>query len=215
MKLDQTALRAMRLPLLALVASLLIGAAIVVYSSERLQQEQDRLGQLKTAQAMSQKKVLTSGDENQLILHYSADYQRLARQGFVGSESRINWLDALRTTNQDLKLFGVEYAIEPQQASASAAEPGAQPAADAKGPQLRQTRMKLRLNLLHEGDLMRFFDHLAAQNVGLFSIEDCAMQRIGEVAQNAAPLLPSRVQPHLQADCQLAWFTVDPTEGKQ
>jgi hypothetical protein len=213
MKPDLTALRALRLPLLALAASLLIGAAIVVYSAAQLKQAQDHLGQLKTAQAMSQKKVLTSGDENQLILRYSADYQRLARQGFVGSESRINWLDALRTTNQDLKLFGVEYAIEPQQASASAAEPGAQPVA--KGLQLRQTRMKLRLQLLHEGDLMRFFDHLTAQNVGLFSIEDCAMQRISEVAQSAVPFLPSRVQPYLQAECQLAWFTVDLAEGKQ
>lgn len=219
MKIDKTALRAVRFSLLALAASLLAGTAIVHYSSEMLRQEETRLGQLKTAQAMAQQKVLKSGDENSLITRYLADYRRLERQGFVGNESRINWLDALRTTNQELKLFGVEYVIEPQRAVALPSLPGQEnPSAGqstgGNGPQLRQTAMKLRLNLLHEGDLMRFFDHLAAQNVGLFTVEDCNLKRAGDIAQNSALLLPSRVQPYLQAECQLSWFTVAPAGAK-
>lgn len=214
MKPDKTALRAVRIPLLALAASLAIGAAIVSFSAKLLHQEEMRLGQLKTAQAMAQQKVLKSGDENTLIKRYSVDYQRLVRQGFIGSESRISWLDALRTTNQDLKLFGVEYTVEPQKASPAPAEQGkaGQPSGTG-GLQLRQTNMKLRLKLLHEGDLMRFFDHLAAQNVGVFSIDECSLQRLGEISPNSA-MLAARMQPNLQADCQVSWFTVSPAGAK-
>lgn len=208
MKPVGTALRAVRTPLLVLAISLAISATIVSFSAELRHQEEMRLGQLKTAQAMAQQKVMKSGDEDTLIKRYSVDYQRLVRQGFIGSESRISWLDALRTTNQDLKLFGVEYTVEPQKVSPA-------PAAQGKGGslQLRQTTMKLRLKLLHEGDLMRFFDHLAAQNVGIFSIDECSLQRLGEITPNSA-MLTARVQPNLQADCQVSWFTVSPAGAK-
>lgn len=214
MRLDKTVLRMVRIPLLALAASLATGAAIVSFSAKLLHQEEMRLGQLKTAQAMAQQKVMKSGDENNLIKRYSVDYQRLVRQGFIGNESRISWLDALRTTNHDLKLFGVEYTIEPRHVSLTPADQlkaGQMPGSgDLK---LHQTIMKLRLKLLHEGDLMRFFDHLAAQNVGLFSIDECSLHRLSEIAPNSA-MLAARVQPNLQADCQVSWFTVNPAGGK-
>lgn len=212
MKPDKSALRAVRIPLLALVASLSIGAAIVSFSAKFLHQDETRLGQLKTAQAMAQQKVLKSGDEDTLIKRYSVDYQRLVRQGFIGSESRISWLDALRKTSQDMKLFGVEYTVEPQKASPAPAAQASQPSGTS-GLQLRQTSMKLRLKLLHEGDLMHFFDHLAAQNVGVFSIDECNLYRLSEIAPNSA-MLAARMQPNLQADCQVSWFTVSPAGAK-
>ena len=212
MKPDISALRAVRTPLLALVASLAIGAAIVSFSAKFLQQDEARLGQLKTAQAMAQQKVLKSGDENALIKRYSLDYQRLVRQGFIGSESRISWLDALRKTSQDLKLFGVEYTVEPQKASPAPVSQASQPSGTG-GLHLHQTAMKLRLKLLHEGDLMHFFDHLAAQNVGVFSIDECSLQRLSEISPNSA-ILAARMQPNLQADCQVSWFTVSPAGAK-
>lgn len=214
MKPDKTALRAVRIPLLVLATSLALGAAIVSFSEKWLRQEEVRLGQLKTAQAMAQQKVMKSGDENTLIKRYAGDYQRLVRQGFIGSESRISWLDALRTTNQDLKLFGVEYTVEPQKISPAPAEQGkAGQLPEDGGLQLRQTAMKLRLKLLHEGDLMRFFDHLAAQNVGVFSIDECSLHRLSEISPNSA-MLAARMQPNLQADCQVSWFTVSPAGAK-
>jgi hypothetical protein len=214
MKLVGTALRAVRAPLLVLAISLAISATIVSFSAKLRHQEEMRLGQLKTAQAMAQQKVMKSGDENTLIKRYSVDYQRLVRQGFIGSESRISWLDALRTTNQDLKLFGVEYTVEPQKVSLSpAAQVKTSQSPEGGDLQLRQTNMKLRLKLLHEDDLMRFFDHLAAQNVGIFSIDECSLQRLGEVTPNSATLA-ARMQPNLQADCQVSWFTVSTAGAK-
>jgi hypothetical protein len=214
MKFDHTALRALRTPLLTLAISLAAGAAVTSFSAKLLYQQEMRLGQLKTAQAMAQQKVLKSGDVNNLIKRYSVDYQRLVRQGFIGNESRISWLDALRKTNQDLKLFGVEYMIEPQHVSSMQADQVKTGQTDGAGDlKLRQTIMKIHMKLLHEGDLMRFFDHLAAQNVGVFSIDECSLQRLGETPANS-PLLPAHVQPNLQADCQLSWFTVSPTGSK-
>jgi len=219
MKLDKRTLRALRVPLLALAVSLLLGAAIVAHTQTQLRQEEARLGQLRTAYAMAQQRVMRSGDEKNLIVRYLDDYQRLQEQGFIGTESRIGWLDALRASSDELKLFGVEYAIDPQQASTSVLRQGNNSMSLSSAPgkdglELRQTMMLLRLSLLHEGDLLRFFDHLAAQNVGLFSIESCNLQRIGDLAQNTALLMPTGVQPNLQAECRLAWFTVTSTEAR-
>ena len=61
--------------------------------------------------------------------------------------------------------------------------------------------MTLRFRLLHELDLMRFFDALARQNAGVFLIDQCKVSRIdtGGVI---------RYQPNLQVECDLSWITV-------
>lgn len=50
MKLDRTALRALRTPVLTLAICLAAGATLISFSANLLHQEETRLGQLKTAQ---------------------------------------------------------------------------------------------------------------------------------------------------------------------
>ena len=93
-------------------------------------------------------------------MRYLGAYQQLQKQGFAGEEQRINWLDALRLTNQQADLFGVDYDIGTQKAYPFAA-------ALNPGPiQLRESVMRLRFRLLHEEDLLRFLDLLVAPGRG-------------------------------------------------
>jgi hypothetical protein len=135
-----------------------------------------------------------SGDEKDLIVRYLGSYQQLQKRGFAGDEQRINWLDALRVTNQQADLFGVDYEIGTQKPYAFAASlnPGQ--------VQLRESVMKLRFRLLHEGDLLRFLDLLSRQSAGIYTVDQCTLKRLDTRGV-------IRYQPNLTAECELAWIT--------
>jgi len=108
-------LRALRMPLAVLLMVMLASGALIFYtkrladaSFHQLQQQQN---QLREARIRYQK----SGDEKEIINRYLDDYLRLQKQGFIGTEPRMNWLDGLRIANQQAELFGVEYQIGAQQ----------------------------------------------------------------------------------------------------
>ncbi len=193
-------LRALRMPLVVLVAVLLVSGALVFYSkllvdasNQLLNQQQN---QLREARIRYQK----SGDERELINHYLDDYLRLQKQGFIGTEQRINWLDGLRVANQQAELFGVEYQIGAQHPYTFTAEYNPDNLA------LQQSQMKLNFRLLHEDDLMRFFNILSTKNVGLFHLDQCKLERADS---NATAI---RFQPNLRAECNLTWITLNPAD---
>jgi hypothetical protein len=192
----------LRNPLIALLVVALIGAAIVYYS-ERMevtarQQLSRQQAQLKDARTRLQK----SGDEREIIVRYIDRYRQMERIGYIGDEQRINWLDGLRLANRQADLFGVEYQIGAQKAYAYAA--------DYKPGQLalNQSVMRLRFRLLHEEDLLRFFNALARQGNGLFTIDQCSLKRI-----NSGGII--RYQPNVNAECDLSWITVKVGGGGQ
>jgi hypothetical protein len=190
-------IRSLRGPLLVL-AAILIAAAIVLYYTDSTLEEvmaasAQQQNQLRDARTRLQK----SGDEKDIIVRYVGNYRYLQQLGFVGDEQRINWLDGLRIANQEARLFGVDYQINTQQPYPYASElnPGQLT--------LSQSLMKVNVKLLHENDLLNFLHILAAQNVGVFAVNQCLLSRM-EAANN------TRVQPHLTADCELAWITMKP-----
>ena len=192
--MNQSDFEALRTPLLVLLAVLVAGAGAIFYTDRLVASERQQLlqqqGQLKQAHVRLQK----SGDERDIIVLYLDRYRQLERAGFVGEEQRINWLDGLRLANQQADLFGVDYQIGTQKAYPFAAEfnPGQ--------IELNQSLMQLRFRLLHEGDLLRFFDALARQNAGIFTVDQCLLRRIDTRGV-------IRYQPNVNAECELSWIT--------
>jgi len=191
-------------PLIVFAAVLLAMVAAVKFSSDKALDAQ-RLFSTQEAQLRDASlRVQKSGSEKELIVRYLPGYQQLAALGFVGDEQRINWLDALRVANQKGELFGIDYDISPRRRYplAAALSPGQM--------NIMQSMMKIRLQLLHEGDLARFLELLSNQRTGLFLVDQCTLRR-------SAPTLTMRFQPNLAAECQLSWITarpVDQPEGK-
>jgi len=192
--MNQSDFEALRTPLLVLLAVLVAGAGAIFYTDRLLASERQQFlqqqGQLKQAHVRLQK----SGDERDIIVLYLDRYRQLERAGFVGEEQRINWLDGLRLANQQADLFGVDYQIGTQRIYPFAAEfnPGQ--------IELNQSLMQLRFRLLHEGDLLRFFDALARQNAGIFTVDQCLLRRIDTRGV-------IRYQPNVNAECELSWIT--------
>jgi hypothetical protein len=190
-------LLALRNPVIALILALALGAGFIYYLDQSLTTARRDLAGQQTQLREARTRLQRSGDEKQIIVRYLSNYQYLQRLGFVGDEQRINWLEGLRLSNQQTQLFGVDYQIGAQQPYpyASELEPGQLT--------LQQSLMKISFRLLHEGDLLRFLGTLAKQGVGVFSVNQCVMQRMDTGGS-------IRFQPNLQADCELAWITARP-----
>ena len=192
--MNLTDLQALRNPLLVLFIVLLLAAA-AVYSTEQLKAASERqLAQQRVRLNEARTRLQKSGDEKDIIVRYRDAFRALQRAGFVGEEKRINWLDGLRVTNQRADLFGIDYQIGAQKKYqyAKSLNPGQ--------IELFESVMRLRFRLLHEEDLMRFFNLLAQQNLGIFHIDRCNMQRLDTRGV-------IRYQPNVTAECEVSWIT--------
>ena len=185
---------AVRNPLIALGAILLGVAGAVYYTDQLVLKARRDLAQQENQLKAARARLHRSGDEKDLIVRYLGSYQQLQKRGFAGDEQRINWLDALRVTNQQAELFGVDYDIGTQKPYPFAASlnPGQ--------VQLRESVMKLRFRLLHEEDLLRFLDLLSRQGAGIYTVDQCTLKRLDTRGV-------IRYQPNLTAECELAWIT--------
>ena len=192
--MNQSDLQALRNPLLALLAVLVAGALAIYYTDQLMAAARQQLVQQQAQLKQARTRLQKSGDEKDIIVRYLDRYRQLERSGFVGEEQRINWLDGLRLANQQADLFGVDYQIGAQKPYPFAAEfnPGQLA--------LNQSLMQLRFRLLHEGDLLRFFDALARQGGGIFTVDQCLLRRIDTRGV-------IRFQPNVSADCELSWIT--------
>ena len=180
-----------------LVTVLLAAAAAIYFTHMKVKHVEQDLGAQEKDLKEARTRLQKSGEEREIILRYRGGYEQLTKAGFVGEEKRINWLDALRVANQTADIFGVEYRISIQHPYQFAAQlaPGQL--------SLNESQMRLNLRLLHEEDLMRFFNSLAAQNAGLFSMDQCVLKRLVTTGN-------IRYQTNLTAECDISWITVVP-----
>ncbi|MGH8758075.1 MAG: hypothetical protein ACREVW_00945 [Burkholderiales bacterium] len=202
MKLAAKDLAAMKLPLLLLAAAIAVSFLLVRFCADKRDKAELQHRIQSTALQEARSRYQRSGDERETILRYLPAYQQLENQGFVGTEQRINWLEGLRMANTQAGLFGVSYQLDARKPLPLIGQ------SNPMSQHLHNSHMKLSFGLVHEGDLMRFFQALAAQQTGIFIVTGCALDRTG---RNDSP---APRQANLIAQCDLSWLTVDPGKGK-
>jgi hypothetical protein len=191
-------LNALKLPFAVLVIVGLAGAGAVSWTRSQIKQAERMLAAQETQLKDARTRFQRSGEERDLIVRFMPAYEELRTRGLIGPEERINWLEALRAANQEAKMFGAEYQISTQQPYPHAQE------LNAARLGMAQSVMKLNLRLVHEGELMRFFNLLENQNAGAFDINQCILQRANNGNEAGVE------QPNLRAECELAWITMNP-----
>ena len=63
--------------------------------------------------------------------------------------------------------------------------------------------MKLDLDMLHEGDILKLTESLSADNTAPFMLRDCEITRL-----NAGGALSNQLIANLHAQCELDWLTM-------
>ncbi len=180
--------------LFALVAGIIVGG--VIYTERAEDDAENRRTAQQQILSGARARKANAGLEKDLIMRFGPVYERLEDVGFIGTEQRLDWVDSLRTANSEAHLYGVEYQIGQQEIFPAAA-------LGAAGLDMHQSSMRVRLQLLHEGDLMDFLKRVAESRRGIFMITGCTLTRIATAI--------GAEQPNLNAECDLNWITVDET----
>ena len=192
MALDAMTIRG---PLRVMVIAALLVGTLLAGSEWRWRAAREAHGRAESALAAASREFLLVDEDERLIRARYPEYRRLAAEGMLGEEQRLDWLEALREADATLKLPAIRYAIDARQTWRGSQE------IDTGPYTLRSSDMTLTLALLHEGDLVRLLEYLRAARVGLFSVESCTVGR-----RASADSL--RANPALDASCILRWVTL-------
>ncbi|MDJ0709954.1 MAG: hypothetical protein QNJ14_06180 [Woeseiaceae bacterium] len=136
--------------------------------------------------------------QRRLVDRYHRRYQRFDELGFIGRESRLDWVETLRTTAKDLSLQRLSYSIEPQ----IEVIPPVKSVFGGEDLQIRASKLQLELGLLHELDLLRFFDALQVSAPGLIKVDRC------ELTWDLEPGSRTNTDTNLTATCALQLYSV-------
>ena len=197
MSLEKQDWQKLKAPLLILAAVtlaviFLFGAAYYFNQNQEvaLQNQQNLLN-------AARQRYQLSGAEKDMIIDYLPKYQMLISKGFVGEEQRIEWVEHLRQQHKTQKLFGIKYSISPQEKYTPAF------AANLGGFTMNRSIMKLELDMLHEGDLLRLTEALSSENAAPFILRDCKVNRLNPGSQ-----LSNQLTANMHALCELDWLTL-------
>jgi hypothetical protein len=199
MNIRREDLKRLRVP--ASVAAMLvaIGAAAIVVTDHRLGVAIEARESVRAQRAAAQERVSKVSEEEREIRESLIFYQRMQRQGMIGQENRLDWIDSIARIKSQRKLFEIKYSIEPQK---PLDYPGIVPT---KGGEFVVSRMKLDMLLLHEEDLLNFLSDLRATDRFHVSVRHCSMSRI-----ERGPVPPGQaLMPRLRSECQIDLITVD------
>ncbi|MGH8671509.1 MAG: hypothetical protein ACREUA_05655 [Burkholderiales bacterium] len=196
MRFSEDDWRALRNPLMVLGLVVALCATSLSYTASLKQRARLENESLQQTLRDFERRYHKSDEEKLLIERYIDPFRQLQNEGIYGNEQRLNWVDALRSIHQRLKLGGLRYELSAQ--NSHTPPPGVNPGS----LELRQSEMKLTLDLLHEGDLMRFFEAVNDKRVGLYHLTSCTLTR----REDAGGMI--QVQGNVQAQCELLWLTL-------
>lgn len=195
MKLTPQDWQRLRNPLIALGIAFVVSALMVAYSQQHINAVEQGLQQQENKLNQARQRYQSSGMEKETIVTYLPIYQRLIKEGFIGEERRIEWVDNLRTIHQENKLFGINYSIASQEDYKPTFTLNTGPFV------LRRSVMKLELSMLHEGDLANLIEALKAKETTPFIPRDCEITRVSTDITN-------KLTPNLLASCEIDWLTI-------
>jgi hypothetical protein len=196
MSLSQQDWRKLRFPIIGLGAALILVGVLVSYADKyrtknelALQTQQNLLNQ-------ARQQFQSSGLEKETIIRYLPIYNDLLAAGFIGEERRIEWIETLRQIHAQHKLFSIDYSIGLQERY----KPNFLP--NLGNFVLHRSVMSVKLDMLHEGDILALIDGLHEQTTP-FIVRDCEISRPVGAAVNARD-----VAANMQANCEIDWLTL-------
>ena len=177
---------------IVLIASLLLSAALVGACRTLRLKQQDDMTQAQVQRNDANNKLRQAENDKQEIQDYQPKFVTLRERGFVGEERRLDWMEYIQHIRESRKLLPITYEVSAQQVFQVS------PEVSIGDLELRGSKMKLQMGLLHEGDLLNFLDDLKRK--GFYTVQECKVKRAGAEPESAH--LP------LAAECVIYWLTL-------
>ena len=151
------------------------------------------------ARGKAQRGLASARAEEAEIAEKIDRFRHLVERGAIGNEQRLAWVELIRDARARHQLGALDYEFSPQRPLDPTIAPS-----DAGQLEAASSALRLRLPLLHEGDLLTLIDDLAANASAVVRVRECSIAR-RIPADNSAEAL--------QADCLLDWITFRPHSG--
>ena len=201
MKFSTKDLPHIRSLLIMLALALLLGAVVVYVSDGVLTEAQQATIIADREWSEALRKLERTKNEQEDLQGYYHQYQALVEQNVIGQERRLDWIETIEKIRNQLNIFSVKYKLEPQETL------NLDTNSPSKSFDLYRSNMTLDFSLLHEGQLLDFFDVLSAEAVGMYLLESCSLTRNDLIRQ-------LRFTPNIQAECSLGWVTLNEKSQK-
>jgi len=196
MSLTQQDWRKLRYPIIGLGAALILVGLLVSFADQYRAKNETALQIQLNLLNQARQKYQSSGLEKETIIQYLPKYNELLASGFIGEERRIEWIETLRQIHAQHKLFSIDYSIGLQERYKPSFLP------NLGNFRLNRSVMSLKLDMLHEGDLLALLDGLHEQTTP-FIVRDCEIKRpIGAVVNT------KNITSNMQANCEIDWLTL-------
>ena len=145
----------------------------------------------------------TIDEQRRLMDAWLPRFHGLEREGVIGEERRLAWIERLREAAARVRLPSLRYRIERRTVYEAGLD------ADTGAYRAFSTVVRLEAGLLHEGDLERLFRELATPGAGLHRVERCEIRRAGPELVTGPDAI------NLFAECDLRWITLARAETNE
>ncbi len=172
--------------------SLLLSGALVTAGRLVLLQTRPGTAAAQGRQLAAQERLSHAEIERIEIRDFQRKFAELGARGFVGPENRLAMVEAIQAIQKAHGLLPVAFSFAPQQVVAI------DPSLLGAPMELHATSVALRMELLHEMDLVNFFRDLKTR--GFFTVKECLINSLGEVPQESRAA-------RLSAECTLYWLS--------
>jgi hypothetical protein len=197
MKFSNTDFHLMRLSFAAISVSILL-SGVILYSSIKYADYTRNNRHVAERQMNDARNHLNMARQDRDNLSdYSKEYDTLEANKIIGDDHRLDWMEGLEKLRNQNLVINFSYNIAPQKVYIP------QPALDSGNFIIHYSEMKLQFDLLHEGQLLNFFDALRRRIKGHYQLEGCTLQRV--ITDGESAPAPGK---NIKAECSGGWITL-------
>lgn len=194
MKITKSDLKVMRSSLITLTIAICCSLLLIYFSDRQANIAKNNWDKAQQQLRAAQSGLNDAKQDYENLLNYRDEYAASIDQHLIGNESRLDWVENLERIRQQKLVADMHYNIGPQKSYI------AQPVIDSGNFELKYSEMKLQLDLLHETQLLDFFDALRTQIKGWYQLDEC------NIVRSASGTTSLTTQLH--AECSGGWITL-------
>jgi len=187
-------LKALRTPLATFVGFLAASVTVVALSHYYLDYERrdDKTsdGRMRAAQA----RLDAVRKEREDMRNSAATFRELLDRGVLNEEKRLDLLEMVDRLKAAHHIVALDYEVAPQR---TLQLPGGRAFS---AIDVYSSRVRLKVQALHDGDLLGFLDGLIKQQRSFFNLDRCTVQRLESGS--------GKLSPSVEADCSMELITV-------
>lgn len=195
MTFSTSELRQLALPLLAGLAMLAAGSALITWTEGKRAAAERALIAARADRSQAKERLMRIAEEEREVKEKLEIYRRLKDLGILGEEQRLEWADAMARIRTARELPDLRYRVERQQPLKTV--PGKPANVD-----FFASKMHVVLAMLHEGDLLRFLGDLRASGNAYYAVRSCSLARTGQ------PAALTGLSPRVRAECEIDLITI-------